>query len=217
MISLQQIAVRAGVFALDDVSFVVPSGAYGVLMGPTGSGKTTLIEVICGLRKPAGGRVLVNDIDVTREPPGNRGIGYVPQDGAMFPTMTVREQIGFALRIRRLPRTEIDRRVDELSARLGVAHLLDRRPAGLSGGERQRVALGRALACRPAVLLLDEPLSALDETMRTGMRDLLKSVQRDFGASILHVTHDRSEAAALADVLFILSDGRVQPAEIHKQ
>jgi ABC-type sugar transport system ATPase subunit len=183
-------------------------------MGPTGCGKTTLIEVICGLRKASSGRVLVNDVDVTREPPGNRGVGYVPQDGALFPTLTVREQLAFALRIRRRPAVEIERRVAELAEHLGIAHLLGRRPAGLSGGERQRIALGRALAAGPAVLLLDEPLSALDESMRGDMRSLLKSVQRESGASVLHVTHDRIEATELADVLLVMANHQIHPSDV---
>jgi ABC-type sugar transport system ATPase subunit len=214
MIALEQISIQAGSFALNDISLSVPGGAYGVLMGPTGCGKTTLIEIICGLRKAAGGRVVINNVDVTRQAPGNRGVGYVPQDGALFPTLTVRQQLGFALRIRRRPRAEIEQRTSELAAHLGITHLLDRRPTGLSGGERQRVALGRALAARPAVLLLDEPLSALDETTRAGMRDLLKSVQREPGVCVLHVTHDRSEASELADVLFVMTGSRVRPADM---
>ncbi len=213
MIALDRVNVRTGAFSLDGVSFLIPAGAYGVLMGPTGSGKTTLVEIICGLRKPFGGRVVIDGVDVTREAPGNRGIGYVPQDGALFPTMSIREQLGFALRVRRRPAREIERRVIELAGHLGVAHLLERMPAGLSGGERQRVALGRALAARPAVLLLDEPLSALDESMRGDMRDLLRSIQREEGVSVLHVTHDRSEAVALADVLLVMRDRQVHVAD----
>ncbi|MBI5818959.1 MAG: ABC transporter ATP-binding protein [Verrucomicrobia bacterium] len=215
MISLEHIAIRSGAFALSDVSFTVPGSVYGVLMGPTGCGKTTLIEVICGLRKPDAGRVLVDGRDVTHEPPGNRGVGYVPQDGAMFPTMTVRQQLGFALRIRRRPAEETAVRVEELAAQLGVAHLLDRKPHGLSGGERQRVALGRALAARPAVLLLDEPLSALDENMRGDMRDLLTRVQREHGVSMLHVTHDRAEARQVAGLLLVMTNGCVRQTDLN--
>jgi ABC-type sugar transport system ATPase subunit len=214
MIALEQISIRAGAFVLNDISLAVPGGAYGVLMGPTGCGKTTLVEIICGLRRATSGRVLINNIDVTREVPGNRGVGYIPQDGALFPTLTVRQQLGFALRIRCRPRAEIEQRVSELAGHLGITHLLDRQPTGLSGGERQRVALGRALAARPAVLLLDEPLSALDESMRADMRDLLKSVQREPGVCVLHVTHDRSEASELADVLFVMNENQVRPADM---
>jgi len=212
MIRLEDISWRADVFRLERVSFTVPAGCYAVLMGRTGCGKTTLLEILCGLRQPASGRVFIGARDVTDETPGDRGIGYVPQDGAMFPTMTVREQIGFALRLRHRPANEIEQRVKELAAQLGVAHLLDRLPQDLSGGERQRVALGRALAAKPSVLLLDEPLSALDEELRDDLATLLKNIQRELGVTALHITHSRSEAARLADVLFRLDDGRVQPA-----
>lgn len=210
MIRFDQISWHAGAFRLDGISFTVPAGSYGVLMGRTGCGKTTLLEILCGLRRPAAGRVFIGERDVTELPPGERGIGYVPQDGAMFPTMTVREQIGFPLAIRRRPGAEISARVKELSNHLGVAHLLDRLPQNLSGGERQRVALGRALAAKPSVLLLDEPLSALDEELRDDLATLLKRVQRELSITALHITHSRREAAQLADVMFRLESGRVE-------
>ena len=209
MISVDSIAWHAGAFRLENVNFTVPSGRYAVLMGRTGCGKTTLIEIICGLRTPRSGRVIIGGRDVTHEPPAARGIGYVPQDGALFPTFTVREQIAFALRLRRRPADEIAARVAELADELGIAHLLDRLPQHLSGGERQRVALGRALAAKPKVLLLDEPLSALDEELRDDLAVLLKRVQREHGITALHITHSRAESAALADVVFRLSDGRI--------
>ncbi len=209
MIRLDSIACRAGAFSLDNVTFAVPAGSYGVLMGRTGSGKTTILEIICGLRRPSAGRVWLGERDVTDLAPGERGIGYVPQDGAMFPTMTVRDQLGFALRLRRRPAGEIAGRVAELADELGLTPLLDRRPEGLSGGERQRVALGRALAARPQVLVLDEPLSALDEELRDDLATLLRRVQREHGVTALHITHSREEAAQLADVLFRVEAGRV--------
>ncbi len=210
MIRLDDIAWRAGAFGLEKVSFTVPAGRYGVLMGKTGGGKTSLLEIICGLRQPDAGRVWLAEREVTQLAPGDRGIGYVPQDGALFPTMTVRQQIGFALRLRHRPTDEIARRVTELAAPLGIAHLLDRKPDGLSGGERQRVALGRALAAKPQVLLLDEPLSALDDDTREPLADLLRTVQRETAVTVLHITHNRSEAARLADILLRLEDGRIR-------
>ncbi|MGB8166603.1 MAG: ATP-binding cassette domain-containing protein [Chthoniobacteraceae bacterium] len=209
MIRLESIACRAGVFVLENVTFTVPTGRYGVLMGRTGSGKTTILEIICGLRRPSAGRVCLGDRDVTALAPGERGIGYVPQDGALFPTMTVREQLGFALHLRHRATAEIALRVAELADELGLTPLLDRRPDGLSGGERQRVALGRALAARPAVLILDEPLSALDEELRDDLAALLRRVQREHGVTALHITHSRAEAAQLADVLFRVEAGRI--------
>jgi len=209
MIRLDHVAWRVGAFALENISFTVPTGSYGVLMGRTGGGKTTVLEIICGLRRPTTGRVWLGRREVTQLAPGERGLGYVPQDGALFPTMTVREHLGFALRVRRRPAGEIVRRVEELAEPLGIAALLDRHPPGLSGGERQRVALGRALAARPQVLLLDEPLSALDDDTREPLADLLHRVQRETAVTVLHVTHQRNEAARLADVLFRLDAGQV--------
>ncbi len=212
-IRFDNLSWHAGTFRLEGVSFSVPAGNYAVLMGRTGCGKTTLLEILCGLRRPAGGRVLIGERDVTALPPGERGIGYVPQDGAMFPTMTVRDQIGFALKIRHWSAATITARVQELSGQLGVAHLLDRLPQHLSGGERQRVALGRALAAKPSVLLLDEPLSALDEELRDELAALLKRVHREFGLTALHITHSRREAEQLADVVFRMEAGQVTAAQ----
>ncbi|EDY20798.1 ABC transporter-related protein [Chthoniobacter flavus Ellin428] len=209
MIQLESITWHAGNFRLEDIGFSIPTGSYGVLMGRTGSGKTTLLEIICGLRRPSAGRVRIGDRDVTEDPPAMRGIGYVPQDGALFPTMTVREQLGFALQVRRRAAAEIAQRVDQLATELGLTALLDRLPHHLSGGERQRVALGRALAAQPKVLLLDEPLSAIDEELRDDLAALLRRVQREHGVTALHITHSRAEADLLADVIFRLADGRV--------
>jgi ABC-type sugar transport system ATPase subunit len=210
MIRLAGINHAAGAFRLEDISFSVPAATYAVLMGRTGSGKTTLVEILCGLRRPTAGTIWIGDRDVTDLQPGLRGIGYVPQDGALFPTMKVREQIGFALQIRHRSAGEIATRVAELSSQLGIAHLLDRLPQNLSGGERQRVALARALAAKPKVLLFDEPLSALDEDTRDEIATVLKQTQRAHGVTALHITHSRREAAQLADMIFKLEDGCVR-------
>jgi ABC-type sugar transport system ATPase subunit len=210
LIVVEKLSLRAGDFALDDVSFTVPTGGYGVLMGKTGSGKTTLLESIIGLRRINSGRILLYGRDVTQFKPAVRGVGYVPQDGALFSTMTVRDQIALALAIRRVPRLEIDRRVDELADLLGIAPLLHRKPRGLSGGERQRVALGRALSFQPGVLCLDEPLSALDDDTRQQMCALLQNVQKRTHVTILHVTHNRAEAQLLGDCLLRLEHGQVR-------
>ena len=207
MISVENLSIHVGSFRLQQIGFEVPAGQYAVLMGQTGSGKTTLLEAICGLVPIESGRILLMGTDVTSRRPAERGIGYVPQDGALFTTMTVREHLAFSLVLRKWSRQEIRRRVDELASLLGIGYLLDRRPRGLSGGERQRVALGRALACMPGILCLDEPLSALDEDTRGGLCDLLKSVQRHTGVTTLHVTHNKDEAELLADRLLILRDG----------
>ena len=200
MIRLEDICWKAGPFSLENVSFEVPSGKYGVLMGRTGSGKTSLVEMICGLRAPSSGRIWLNGRDVTRVAPGERGLGFVPQDGALFPTQTVARQIGFALRMKGAPAAEISDTVRRLAAEMGIEPLLERKPAGLSGGEKQRVALARALAANPGVLLLDEPLAAVDEDTQTGLIQLLQRTQQEHRITVLHVTHSRREAEMLADV-----------------
>jgi ABC-type sugar transport system ATPase subunit len=179
-------------------------------MGKTGSGKTTILEAIAGLRPIQSGSIRLLDRDVTGLKPGERSVGYVPQDLALFQTMTVAEHLAFALVVRHWDRKAIDRRVDELSGLLELGPLLHRKPRGLSGGEAQRVALGRALAYHPRILLLDEPLSALDDDTRTEMYSLLRSVQQRTGVTTLHVTHSRTEAKTLADRLFRLHHGRLE-------
>lgn len=211
MIAVKQLTVRAGAFGLSDLGFEVPAGDYAVLMGRTGSGKTTLLEAICGLKRIQSGSVFLADRDVTQLRPAARGIGYVPQDRALFQTMTVREHLAFGPSLRKWPRPATLERVSELAALLGLEKLLDRKPAGLSGGEAQRVALGRALAARPTVLCLDEPLSALDDETREEMCVLLKTVQVHSRVTTLHVTHHHDEASRLADMVLILEDGKIRP------
>jgi len=212
MIVFEFVTLRAGAFSLQGVSFEIPDGGYGVLMGKTGSGKTTMLEAICGLRRVEQGRILLAGKDVTELRPADRGIGYVPQDRALFQTMTVRQNLSFAPSIRGWSAADVDARVRELSELLRIAPLLDRLPAGLSGGEAQRVALGRALAAKPRILLLDEPLNALDDETWEGMIGLLGQVRRATGVTTLHVTHRREEARRLADKVFVLADGAVRPA-----
>lgn len=210
MIAVERLAVRQGAFALADVSFAVPAGGYAVLMGRSGAGKTTLLEVVAGLRAAASGCVRLAGRDVTAARPAARGVGYVPQDGALFPTLSVRDNIGFALAVRHTPEAETTARVAELAGRLEIGHLLDRKPGGLSGGERQRVALGRALAFRPPVLLLDEPLASLDDDTRDHLVGLLAALRDERTVTVLHVTHNRREAADLGDVVLKLDGGRVE-------
>lgn len=215
MIRVSNLTIQAGSFRLERISFEAPRNSYVVLMGPTASGKTTILEAICGLRPVAAGRIELDGIDVTRSKPAERGVGYVPQDAALFSTLTVREHLAFGLRIRRWPAAKVDARVAELAELLNLQSILERGPARLSGGERQRVALGRALAWRPKILCLDEPLSSLDESMRDEMYELLTRVKEHSHVTALHVTHSTSEATRLADVLLRLDDGavRVVPLE----
>ncbi|MBT3380132.1 MAG: ATP-binding cassette domain-containing protein [Lentisphaerae bacterium] len=209
MIEVKDLCVRAGTFALEDISFRIPSGTYGVLMGRTACGKTSVLEAICGLRRPAAGRILLDGKDVTRVKAADRGIGYVPQDAALFTTMTIRNQLGFALTVRGWDQEAIDSRAEELAEQLAVGHLLERYPQGLSGGERQRVALGRALAFHPTILCLDEPLSSLDEETRGDMCELLRRVAAESHVTTLHITHSPTEARELADTLLRIQDGRL--------
>ena len=209
MISVEHLKVRVGGFVLEDVSFDVPTGQYAVLMGRTGAGKTTLLEALCGLKPVDGGTIRLNEQDVTRLKPAERGIGYVPQDRALFQSMSVREHLAFALVIRKADQQAIQQRVADLSRLLGIEHLLERKPHGLSGGEAQRVALGRALSVRPGILCLDEPLNALDDDTRQGMYKLLGEVQQNTGVTILHVTHNLEEAGQLADRFLVLQHGKI--------
>jgi len=213
MIELDAISIRAGTFRLDGVSLQVSKGGYTALMGRTGSGKTTLLEAICGLRGVESGSIRIAGQDVTHARPSQRGIGYVPQDLALFPTMTVARQLALPLSIRRLDRQFITQRVDSIASLLGIGHLLKRRPVGLSGGELQRVALGRALSFAPPVLCLDEPLSALDDETREEICRVIKRVQEEVEVTVLHVTHSLKDAQMLADVTLTIRDGTVVPLQ----
>jgi molybdate/tungstate transport system ATP-binding protein len=212
MIRLENISIQAGQFQLARIELEIPTGHYAVLMGRTGTGKTTILETICGLRNPAAGRIVLMNQDVTTFKPARRGIGYVPQDPTLFATMTVREHLAFVPALRGWNRVELDERVAELAELLGIRHLLDRKPGGLSGGEAHRVSLGRALAGRPRILCLDEPLSALDDDTREEMQQLLRSVRERSEVTTLHVTHQAEEARNLADQLLILRHGRIELA-----
>ena len=210
MIELENVEVRAEAFRLQGITACIPTGSYSVLLGKSGAGKTTLLEAICGLKAVHAGCIRLLGRDVTALPPAQRGIGLVPQDGALFPTMSVRENIAFALAIRKWERPRMARRVEELAELLGITRLLSRRVTGLSGGEKQRVALGRALAFAPAILCLDEPMSALDDETRAEMIALLHTVRAETGVTTLHITHHLPEARALADVCLQLRDGLLE-------
>jgi ABC-type sugar transport system ATPase subunit len=209
MIEVDDLGYRQGAFELGGVRFRVPHAAYAVLTGRTGSGKTTLLELLAGLRRPTSGRILLRSEDVTRVSPAGRNLGYVPQDGALFGAMTVRDNLAFALALRCTPRRAVEQRVEELAGWLKIEGLLDRSPAALSGGETQRVALGRALAFRPDILLLDEPFNAVDEDARGELLERLEAIKQSRTVTVIHVTHSRSEAKRLADVVLELDGGRI--------
>jgi ABC-type sugar transport system ATPase subunit len=205
------------------VSLALADGGITVVIGPSGSGKSTLVALVAGLLAPATGRILFAGRDVAGVPPESRDVGMVFQSYALFPHLSVEDNVAFGLTTgrRRLPRREVAPRVRELAALLGLAPLLGRRPAELSGGEQQRVALARALAPRPALLLLDEPLSALDASLRRLLRAELAGLLRRLGTTVLYVTHDQEEAMMLADHLVVLEGGRVvqagPPLELYRR
>ncbi len=209
MIDIDNATICSGSFCLKGLCFQVPVGEYAVLMGETGCGKSTLVGGICGLQKVKEGRVLLGGRDVTHLEPADRDIGYVPQDAALFPRMNVRQQIAFPLKIRNWSRADVEKRTSELAQMLGLGQLLHRGIQGLSGGEIQRVAIGRALSWRPAILILDEPFSALDEKTREEMYEVLHLVQSETSVTTLHVTHSSAEAKRLADCLFVFREGKV--------
>lgn len=209
MIELHDLSLRAGVFHLENIQLHVPQGAYAVLMGGTGQGKTSLLEVICGLKPVASGQVRLAGQDVTRWKPADRGIGYVPQDLALFPTISVRGHLDFALKLRNWSSARMADRVVQVAKMLGIEHLLDRGVRHLSGGEAQRVAIGRAISFEPQVLLMDEPLNALDETTRDRLCGLLRSLHSQIKLTTLHITHSRSEARQVADKFYLLKQGQL--------
>lgn len=210
MLQVEGLQTVAGTFRLRGVTVTAPSGSYGVLLGPPGSGKSVLVETICGLRRATAGRILIDGADVTHDEPRDRLVGYVPQDYVLFPTKRVVDNIIFGLRVRGTSRVDAMEQIQPVVDSLHIEALLDRWPATLSGGEQQRVALARALAIRPRLLLLDEPVSALDEGLRERVCRDLRSFQRELGITTIHISHNLEEALAVSDWAAILDDGRLQ-------
>ncbi|MGG5809129.1 ABC transporter ATP-binding protein [Falsiroseomonas sp. CW058] len=204
---------------LEDVSLTVRRGEFFAFLGPSGSGKTTLLRLVAGFGTPDSGRIRIGGRDATREPPWARNVGLVFQSYALWPHMTVAQNVAFGLERRRVPRAERDRRVRAALDLVGLSQMMDRRPAQLSGGQQQRVAIARTLAIEPEVLLLDEPLSNLDAGLRAGVRAELVELQRRLGLTTILVTHDQEEANAAADRMAVLNEGRVlqvgAPAELY--
>jgi spermidine/putrescine transport system ATP-binding protein len=196
--------------ALDNVSLTIQPGSYTVLLGPSGSGKTTLLSVLGGFIVPRKGSVLIRGINCTAMPPARRPTTTVFQDYALFPHMTVGNNVGFGLRMKSMIKKERDRLAQEALVLVGLPEAFSKKPHQLSGGQRQRVALARALVVKPAVLLLDEPLGALDLKLRRQMQDELKSIQQQVGTAFVHVTHDQEEAMALADHCVVMNRGHIE-------
>jgi len=205
--------------ALDRVSLNVNPGSFTVLLGPSGCGKTTCLRIVAGLETVSDGTVEIGGRDVTRLPPAARGVAMVFQSYALFPHLSVAENIIFGLKARRVPGPERGRRLSRAVEILGIGHLLERKPGQLSGGQQQRVALGRAIVAETPVCLMDEPLSNLDAQLRAEMRREILSLQRRLGINMLYVTHDQTEAMSMADQIVLLRDGHVEqdasPAEIY--
>ncbi|MEU5884403.1 ABC transporter ATP-binding protein [Spirillospora sp. NPDC047279] len=199
-----------GVRALDGLDLEIADGEFFALLGPSGCGKTTLLRTVAGLETATAGTVRIGERDVTRLPPGDRDVGMVFQDYALFPHMSVTDNIAYPLRIKKTGKAERHAAAAGVAAELGLDGLLGRRPAELSGGQQQRVALARAMAARPQVFLLDEPLSNLDARLRLEARTFLKKLQRELGVTTVFVTHDQAEALAMADRIAVMEDGRIR-------
>jgi multiple sugar transport system ATP-binding protein len=205
---------QGGVAAVDNVSLRIEDGEFLALVGPSGCGKSTLLRSIAGLEEITSGRIAIGGRDVTDLAPRHRDIAMVFQSYALYPHMTVRQNLGYGLKVRRTPKVEIRRRVDEVAGLLGLSDLLERKPAQLSGGQRQRVAMGRAIARNPQVFLMDEPLSNLDAKLRVGMRASLTQLHRQLGVTTVYVTHDQVEAMTLGQRVAVMRDGRVLQIDV---
>jgi sulfate transport system ATP-binding protein len=219
-IEVRNVTKRFGSFlALDDVSLEIPQGSLTAILGPSGSGKSTLLRIVAGLERPDSGEVLLEGEDATRLTPQRRNVGFVFQHYAAFKHMTVRDNVAFALTIRKRPKQEIRERVDELLELVQLSGFADRYPSKLSGGQRQRMALARALAAKPHVLLLDEPFGALDARVRAELRDWLRRLHEEVHVTTVFVTHDQEEAMEVADRVAVLDHGRLEqvgaPAELY--
>lgn len=210
VLDIQGVSKRYGsATALGDVSLRIIPGEFLTLLGPSGSGKTTLLRLIIGFDTPSGGRILLNGEDISLLPPGERGIGMVFQNYALFPHMTVAQNIAYGLRLRKWPRRRRDERVDEMLQLMRLGDFGDRAITALSGGQQQRVALARALAYDPKILIMDEPLGALDRELRLQMEEEIRRIHRDLGTTFIYVTHDQQEALALSDRIAIMRGGDI--------
>ncbi len=221
MITIKNLKVNLGVFLLQGINLDIELGEYFIILGPTGAGKTVLLEAIAGLYPVLDGGVWIDGKEITKLNPERRGIGIVYQDQVLFPHLSVEENIAFGLKSRKCPKQEIRSKIDDMAEILGIAHLLGRSPPTLSGGEKQKVALARALVTEPKVLLLDEPLSALDPETKERMQQELAEMHRRVNVTIIHVTHDFEEAIALGHRVAVLNEGRIAqvgtPEEILRQ
>ena len=209
-VKLESIFFRIGEFNIENLSFTIHKGEYFVLSGPNGAGKTIITKLIAGLLQPRTGTISIDGESVIDLPPWKRNIGYVPQEGILFPNRTVRNNISFGLEVRGLGKCTIRMEVERVAAMLGINHLLDRRVQGLSGGESQKVSLARALAFKPSLLLLDEPLSAIDEETLECLSQELRNLQRKTSITTLHIAHNQKEIDLIADRVGVLANGNLK-------
>ncbi len=218
---VSKVYARGDRAAVDDFSLEIKDGEFLVLVGPSGCGKSTTLRMVAGLETPTGGSISIGEREVTNLPPKDRDIAMVFQNYALYPHMTVRENLSFALKLRHFPKAEIERRVTEAAASLGLTPYLSRLPKALSGGQRQRVALGRAIVREPAVFLFDEPLSNLDAKMRVEMRAEIIRLHQRLGATMIYVTHDQTEAMTMGERIVVMNEGRIQqvapPMELYER
>lgn len=210
MVEVKDLFVQLGSFSLKNVNLLIEKNEYFVILGPNGAGKTVLLETIAGLHRVKKGEIRIYGEDVTDLPPDKRNVGYVPQDSVLFPFLNAKENIEFPLEVKGYPKAERERRVRLLSSVLGIEHILKKNVTTLSGGERQKVAIARALASFPQLLLLDEPLSSIDVATSKLLRMELKRFHRELGITIIHVTHNLSEAQELASRICVLDSGKVE-------
>ena len=220
-VELVSLTKRFTDIAVDSIDLTIASGEFFSLLGPSGCGKTTTLRMIAGFEQPTAGRILLDDADVSGVPPHKRNVNTVFQSYALFPFLTARDNVAFGLRNRRLDKKEISRRVDEALDLVRLRPFAKRRPGQLSGGQQQRVALARALVLKPAVLLLDEPLGALDAKLRRSLKVELKALQEQVGITFLYVTHDQEEALTMSDRLAVMRDGKIvqlgRPHEVYEE
>ncbi len=209
MIKLVNVSKCVGNFSLNNINLRIEDNEYFVILGPTGSGKTVVLEIISGMYKPDDGEVWINERNVTEEYPEERHIGFAYQDYMLFPHLNVQENIIFALNIKKMPRNVINKKLDQMASLLNIESLLKRYPSTLSGGEQQRVSIARALVAEPEVLLLDEPLSALDPRSKEIFQQELKSIHQQIKTTTIHITHDFNEALVLADRIGIMHEGKI--------
>jgi spermidine/putrescine ABC transporter ATP-binding subunit len=210
-VAVENVSKSFGSFvAVTPTSFDVPAGALVTLVGPSGSGKTTVLKIIAGFEEPSSGRVLISGLDVTRTPPHKRSFGFIFQQYALFPHLTVGQNVAYPLKMRRVSRAEIRARVADALSLVRLNELEDRYPAQLSGGQQQRVALARAIVFRPPLLLMDEPLSALDKRLREDMQYEIRRLQRQLGITTIAVTHDQTEALVMSDMIIVLNRGTIE-------